>query len=72
MKKQDFLSQTRNLPVKDIYAKITENKKKLTKLQQDKILGKLKNYREITELRRNNARMITVLDEKLTESLKQK
>jgi len=72
MKHKDYLSHARSLTAKDIYGKITENRKKLASLEQDKILGKLKNPHEIKAMRLEIARLNTIMDEKLVASLKEK
>lgn len=69
MKRKDFLKDARSLSVEKISAKITEAQKQLVNLQQAKILGKLKNVREITHLRKDVARYQSVRDEKLIESI---
>jgi len=68
MKRRDFLSQVRALSPDKLSGKITESQKKLVLLQQDKLLGKLKNPRDITSMRLEIARMKTILDEKVAES----
>ena len=72
MKHRDLLTHIRSLTEGDIYGKITESRKKLANLEQDKILGKLKNFHEIKALRLEIARYKTILDEKLTASLEEK
>lgn len=68
---KDFLHQHRLLSVKEIYAKMIESRKKIIELEQGKILGKVKNYREIRQLKRELARLITILDEKLLDKAKE-
>lgn len=72
MKHRDFLNHVRSLTEGDISGKITESRKKLANLEQDKILGKLKNFHEIKSLRLEIARYNTILDEKLVASLNEK
>lgn len=69
MKRRDFLQDVRGLSIEKLSGKITESQKKLVLLAQDKLLGKLKNVRELTRLRIDIARMKTVLDEKVTEQV---
>ncbi|HUD20475.1 MAG TPA: 50S ribosomal protein L29 [Candidatus Saccharimonadales bacterium] len=67
MKSIDFLKDHRSLTPKEISARITDSHKQLTRLEQDRQLGKLKNVHEITFLRKNIARLQTLLDEKVSE-----
>jgi ribosomal protein L29 len=69
MKRRDLLSDIRGLSTEKLSGKIAESQKKLVLLQQDKLLGKLKNVRELSVLKTDIARMKTVLDEKITEGL---
>ena len=69
MKRAEFLKEHRGLSIKEISARITDSRHKLTKLEQDRQLGKLKNFREITFLRKNIARLATLLDEKVSENV---
>lgn len=69
MKRRDLLSDLRALSTEKLSGKITESQKKLVLLQQDKLLGKLKNVKELSSLRTDIARMKTILDEKVTEQL---
>jgi large subunit ribosomal protein L29 len=69
MKHTEELKQIKSSTPREISAKITDSRVKLVKLNQDKILGKLKNFREITTLRKSIARMNTILDEKVRENI---
>lgn len=69
MKQKELLDKSRRLTVNELSAKIAEERKRLFTLDQEKILGKLKNTAEITATRKNIAKMLTVLDEKVTEAL---
>lgn len=71
MKTKEQLTDLRGLTVKQLSVKITEARKKLVTLHQDKILGKIKNVHEITAIRKSVARMSTILDEKISEDIKQ-
>ncbi len=70
-KRADQLREIKSLPVGQISGRITEAQKKLAMLRQDKLLGKLKNPKEIGELKKTIARLKTVLDEKVTASIKE-
>lgn len=66
---KETLKEFRGLTIKDLSVKISEAQKKVAHLEQDKLLGKLKNVHEITVLKKNLARLHTILDEKLTEQI---
>ena len=68
-KVKDELRDLRSLTVKQLSVKITDSRKKLVTLNQDKILGKLKNAKEINTVRKLVARANTVLDEKIIQEL---
>ena len=72
MKRRDELQELRSLPVKKISDKITESQKQLILLEQDRLLGKIKNTRQLSTLRRSIARMKTILDEKITAEIENK
>ena len=69
MKLKDELQQIRRWSIKEISGKITETKKELFTLNQEKTLGQLKNIAQIGQKKRAIARLATVLDEKMTDSL---
>ncbi len=69
-KTKDILNDYRTWTPKQLSGKIAEAHQKLVKFNQDKVLGKLKNTSEIKEVRKSIARMNTILDEKVTEELK--
>ncbi|KKU44166.1 MAG: 50S ribosomal protein L29 [Berkelbacteria bacterium GW2011_GWA2_46_7] len=70
MKKTETLDKARRSTIKEISVKITENRKQLFTLNQEKILGKLKNVSAIGQIKKEIARLATVLDEKVSESVK--
>lgn len=70
MKHKDVLTQLRASTPAQISDKINDSRAKLITLEQDKILGKLKNAREITATRKFIARAMTILDEKVTNETK--
>ena len=70
MKTKEQLTDFRGLTAKQLSVKITEARKKLVTLNQDKILGKIKNVHEITIIRKNVARMSTIMDEKISAEIK--
>lgn len=65
MKHRDELQQLRASTPNQLTGKINDSRHKLVSLRQDKMLGKLKNTREITALKKSIARALTVLDEKV-------
>lgn len=69
MKHRDFLHQARTYNSKQLAAKIVEGKKTLLALNQDKILGKLKDTNKIRLLRREIATYATLLDEAISKEL---
>jgi len=69
MKKTDLINQARSSTIKEISGKIANERKQLLILQQEKILGKLKNVSTIGQLKRQIARLSTVLDEKVSQSV---
>ncbi|MEK7535352.1 MAG: 50S ribosomal protein L29 [Patescibacteria group bacterium] len=70
MKRTETLDKARRSTINEISVKITENRKQLFTLNQEKILGKLKNVSEIGQIKKEIARLATVLDEKVSEALK--
>ncbi|HSX41909.1 MAG TPA: 50S ribosomal protein L29 [Candidatus Saccharimonadales bacterium] len=71
-KRLEQLREIKGLPLNQISGRITEAQKKLTVLRQDKLLGKLKNPKEIGELKKTIARLKTILDEKVTAQIQEK
>jgi ribosomal protein L29 len=65
MKRNDLLKELRHLSVEKLTGKIQESKKRLVELDQEKLLGKLKNVSSHKYLRRQIAQMLTVRDEKI-------
>ncbi|MCR4277476.1 MAG: 50S ribosomal protein L29 [Candidatus Berkelbacteria bacterium] len=70
MKKTETLDKARRSTINEISAKITENRKQLFTLNQEMILGKLKNVSQIGQIKREIARLSTVLDEKVSETVR--
>lgn len=70
MKQIDFLKETRHLSVEQLTGKIQESKRRLIEIDQEKLLGKLKDHSSRKYLRRQIAQMLTVRDEKLAEKVK--
>ena len=64
MKKKD-LEKIKGRSVADLKKDIQENKDKLWQLKNDIATGKAKNVREAGSLKRNIARSLTVLNEKI-------
>ena len=69
MKKTELLKQARQSSIGEISAKIADERKQLFILHQDKILGKLKNVAEIGQRKDDIARLMTILDEKVSETV---
>ena len=72
MKQSEQLTALRRLTDKQLSVKIAESQKTLVVKRQEKLLGKLKNTAELSTLRRDIARMKTLLDEKVTAALSEK
>ncbi len=70
MKTRNYLREARAFTVKQLTGKIDEGKKKLIDLDQQKLLGKLKNFGEISILRRRIAQLMTIRDEQITAQIK--
>lgn len=70
MKSIDFLKESRGLTVKELTDKIQASKKRLIDVDQEKLLGKLKNTATRRVLRREIAQLMTVRDEKVAASVK--
>lgn len=70
MKKTETLEKARRSTINEISVKITENRKQLFTLNQEKILGKLKNVAQIGQIKKEIARLSTILDEKVSEAVK--
>ena len=70
MKKTETLDKARRSTVGEISARIAEERKQLLNLNQEKILGKLKNVSQIGRIKRDIARLSTVLDQLVSESIK--
>lgn len=72
MSHKENLDQIRQWTVKELSGKITETKKELFGLNQEKILGKLKNVAAIKQKKKLVARYATVLDQKISAELDKK
>lgn len=70
MKHNDFLKELRHLSVEQLTGKIQESKRRLIEIDQEKLLGKLKDHSSRARLRRQIAQMLTIRDEKMTEKIK--
>lgn len=69
MKIKDQVLGIRRLTEKELSVKIVENQKKLIIKQQEKLLGKMKNTAELNSLKKEIARMKTILDEKIAAQI---
>ena len=63
MKRKD-LNNLKNLSEKELFSKLTELQTKLENLKFDKKLAKLQSTAQIQQIRRDIARIITILKEK--------
>jgi len=68
-KQTEQLRTLRALTEAKLSGKISDSRKKLITLEQDKVLGKLKNVREITAIKKEIARIKTIIDEKISEKI---
>lgn len=71
MKRNDFIKEIRHLSVEQLTGKIRESKQRLIELDQEKLLGKLKDVASRKFIRRQIAQMATVRDEKVSEKVKE-
>ena len=69
MKIKDQLSELRRLTEGELSDKIINSQKNLVVKHQEKLLGKLKNTAELNYLKKEIARMKTILDEKVAARL---
>lgn len=69
MKYNDFLKELRHLSVEQLTGKIQESKRRLIELDQEKLLGKLKDVSSRKQVRRQIAAMLTIRDEKIAEKV---
>lgn len=67
-KKKDLLAELRRFSAEKISDKIKADSKHLVELEQKKMLGSLKNVRELSAVKRSIARAKTILKEKLIEN----
>lgn len=68
-KRRDQITALRRLTDRELSVKIAESQKALIVKQQEKLLGKVKNTAEINSLRKEIARMKTILDEKVLSKI---
>ena len=69
MKRLQFLKDTRDLNLNQLYGKLNEARNKQFELRQSQILGNLKNSAELRVARKNIAIISTVIDQKISEKL---
>ena len=62
--KRKELNNLKNLSEKELFSKLTELKTKLENLKFDKKLAKLQSTAQIQQIRRDIARVLTILKEK--------
>ncbi len=70
IKQADFLKELRHLSVEQLTGKIQESKRRLIEIDQEKLLGKLKDLSSRKYLRRQIAQILTIRDEKIAEKVK--
>jgi large subunit ribosomal protein L29 len=63
--------EIRNLAEEEIRAEIEEAKEELMKLRFQQATGELTDYTRLTQLRRNIARLNTILNERNRETMKE-
>ncbi len=68
--KRKELNSFKNLTEKELFSKLTELQSKLETLKFDKKLAKLQNTAQIQQIRRDIARVLTILKEKKYDSNK--
>ncbi|HOM68239.1 MAG TPA: 50S ribosomal protein L29 [Candidatus Paceibacterota bacterium] len=68
--KRKELNSFKNLSEKELFSKLTELQSKLETLKFDKKLAKLQNTAQIQQIRRDIARVLTILKEKKYDSNK--
>ncbi len=61
MKRKETLEQLKNLPAAELQKQLREYRDKLWSLKADLVRGKVKNVREINEIKKNIARILTIL-----------
>lgn len=69
MKRNDFMKELRHLSVEQLTGKIQESKRRLVEIDQEKLLGKLKDVASRKHLKRQIAQMLTIRDEKIAEKV---
>ena len=69
MKRKD-LNNLKNLSEKELFSKLTELQTKLENLKFDKKLAKLQSTAQIQQIRKDIARVLTILKEKKYDSNK--
>jgi len=63
MKRKEF-QEYKNKPLAEIHSDLRNLRERLTKLKFDLAAGKVKNIREIRQIKKNIARMLTVVNQK--------
>jgi len=64
MKKKDALQKLKTKPEQDLKKELSENKDRLWSLKSDLASGKIKNVAEIKSVKKNIARVKTLLNQK--------
>lgn len=62
----------RNIELKDLYTKLSEYREELLKHKAESRMGTLKNTSTIKNIRKDIARMLTVINEKKKSQIKSK
>lgn len=61
MKKQE-IQQIKNLPLAELQKKLSDYREKLRKFKVDLIYGKMKNIKEIKDVKKTIARILTIIN----------
>jgi len=72
MKKTQEIQELREKDKKELFLKLQESQKKLQELKFGASFRKLKNYHEITKVRKRIARIWTILTEKTIAEMEKK
>lgn len=64
MKSKEFITEINSKDIKQLSKTLMQNRDKLHELKRDLALGKVKNYREITIIRKQIAQVMTAINNK--------
>jgi len=71
MKYSQELTKQRGLTVNQLYGIVKQEKRKLLGLKQDLLLGKQKDTSLIRKARKHVARLLSIIDEKVSQEISQ-